>query len=346
MAKQKPTKPGNDSAKIKILIILVFAIIASSCVKESDDLIPFVDQDKWINLNTSSGLSGNTVYSIKEDSNGNIWLGTNNGVTKININGGVTRYGSANGILGTSVYAIMQADNGVFYLGTEKGITITNWQTYQNYSKIAGQDVEVYKIVQDRRNNIWLATNYWGGIYIDNQTGYVMLFNYGSCGDCWFANTVLEDSAGNIWIGTMGGVFRYNYTTGIHFTTENGLQTNEIISIGEDRWGNIWFGGFLGKNVSRYNGSNISNVPLFTDNVSDIVSDIRIDNWGALWFGLIGSGAIRFDGSVMKQFGQNEGLKSPSVISIYPDSKGNIWFGTLSGGVFKYTPGLRSLQSF
>lgn len=337
MVKEKFTE-HNGSRSVKVTIVLIFAILAYSCIKEPDDLIPFSESDRWVNLNTNKGISGNRIYCITEDETGNIWLGTNNGVTKISLTGDITTYGTANGILGTRVYSIIQANDGVFYLGTEMGFTITNWQTYQNYSRIAGQDVEVYKIVQDRKMNIWLATDYWGAVYIDHQTGLVMLFNYGSCEGCWFANTVFEDSAGDIWIGTMGGVLKYNYSSWVYFSTDAGLQVNDIISISEDRWGNIWFGGYLGKNVSRYDGSNIIIVSLLTESTSDIVYDIKLDKWGAMWFGLIGSRAIRYDGSVIKQFGEKDGLTNPSVISIYPDSMSNIWFGTFSGGVYKYTP--------
>lgn len=57
------------------------------------------------------------------------------------------------------------------------------------------------------------------------------------------------------------------------------------------------------------------------------------DRRGDLWFGSLGSGAIRFNGDRFDQFSESEGLSGNYVFAIYEDSKGNIWFGTGSGGV-------------
>ena len=54
--------------------------------------------------------------------------------------------------------------------------------------------------------------------------------------------SILEDSHGNIWIGTNGGVSMYDGETFTHFTQKEGLSNNAVFSILEDSHGNIWFG--------------------------------------------------------------------------------------------------------
>ena len=60
------------------------------------------------------------------------------------------------------------------------------------------------------------------------------------------------------------------------------------------------------------------------------------DKHGYLWFGTIGGGLSRYDGTYFTHFTVKEGISNNQVRSIYQDSKGNLWFGTWGGGVNKY----------
>jgi len=57
---------------------------------------------------------------------------------------------------------------------------------------------------------------------------------------------------GNIWFGTEGGVFKYNGTSFTHFTENEGLISNNVRCVIEDKNGNLWFG--TDKGVSKYDG--------------------------------------------------------------------------------------------
>ena len=67
------------------------------------------------------------------------------------------------------------------------------------------------------------------------------------------ASAILQDTDGNLWFGTSGGVSRYDGASWQTFTTKDGLADNEIMSILQDTDGNLWFGTCGG--VSRYDGT-------------------------------------------------------------------------------------------
>jgi hypothetical protein len=51
------------------------------------------------------------------------------------------------------------------------------------------------------------------------------------------------DSEGNIWFASQGGgVSKYDGKSFITYTTEQGLANNYVVSIAEDKSGNLWFG--------------------------------------------------------------------------------------------------------
>lgn len=65
-------------------------------------------------------LFNNTILSVFEDDDANIWLGLDNGINCVNVNSPITVFNDDNGILGT-VYASLVKD-GILYLGTNQGL--------------------------------------------------------------------------------------------------------------------------------------------------------------------------------------------------------------------------------
>ena len=60
------------------------------------------------------------------------------------------------------------------------------------------------------------------------------------------------------------------------------------------------------------------------------------DSKGHLWFGTLGGGVTRYDGTSFTHFTEKEGLSDNHVYSILEDRQGHIWFGTRNGGVCRY----------
>ena len=146
--------------------------------------------------------------------------------------------------------------------------------------------------------------------------------------------SILQDSRGNIWIGTQGrGMSMYNGETFTHFTQNEGLGNNWIISILEDIHGNIWVATFGG--VSMYNGETFTHLTQKEGLINNSVSSMLIDSHGNLWFGTSG-GVSMYDGETFTHFTRKEGLGNNAVHSIMEDSHGNFWFGTWGGGLSIY----------
>jgi ligand-binding sensor domain-containing protein/signal transduction histidine kinase len=66
------------------------------------------------------------------------------------------------------------------------------------------------------------------------------------------ATCLAQDKTGNLWIGTLGGLSRYDGRNFTNFTVRNGLLHNIIRAIATDNSGNVWIGGLEG--LSRFDG--------------------------------------------------------------------------------------------
>jgi len=157
----------------------------------------------------------------------------------------------------------------------------------------------------------------------------------------------LQDKTGNLWFGTTGdGVYRFDGKSFINFTMNDGLDTNQILSILEDKVGNIWFGSRNG--VCRYDGKDITKIPITVTSGSSSYNSISIGNnasiknsvWsmmqdriGNIWFGT-DEGLYCFDGKTFSLFLDNpaiinkSGLTLKSIQCMLEDRNGNIWFGS------------------
>jgi len=174
------------------------------------------------------------------------------------------------------------------------------------------------------------------GVSVSNLSKSIIIIYQANNGDYWFGSDV-------------DGVYRYNGTTIIHYSVNDGLSNNRIRSIQEDKLGNIYFATLEG--INKFDGKRFTTL-------TAIKSSAANENWKLqpddLWFTMTGKsgdkGPYRFDGTHLyqlqfpkhyladKYFAENKDKPwSPyEVYSIYKDSKGKMWFGTGTFGVCRY----------
>lgn len=160
-------------------------------------------------------------------------------------------------------------------------------------------------------------------------------------GDMWF--TALEE-----------GVFRYDGTTFHHYGKADGLPTNQVSSVMQDRDGIMWFG--TGSGICRYDGETFETIPLpknehpsdWLDEGVPIVNPEGVlsmlqDESGLFWIGTNGNGVFKYDGTSFNSFLRDECALAPDgyhrnvITNMVEDPAGNIWITSFShGGVTKY----------
>lgn len=69
------------------------------------------------------------------------------------------------------------------------------------------------------------------------------------------------------------------------------------------------------------------------ENIDPNIRSVFQDRSGAYWFGTNTAGVYRYDGKILLQFTEKDGLCNNQVLSVQEDEKGNMWFGTGLFGV-------------
>ena len=109
-------------------------------------------------IDKSNGLLNNTVLSIYQDFESNIWLGLDNGISVININSPFKIFNDDNGVLGT-VYA-SKVYKEYFYLGTNQGLF---------YKKHNSDDS--FKFIENTTGQVWSLEEIDGYLFCGHDAG-------------------------------------------------------------------------------------------------------------------------------------------------------------------------------
>lgn len=254
--------------------------------------------DDWLNYTAeNSELVNNSVSNIAQDTSGNMWF---------------------------SSYAS----------GTSKFDKTSTWTTYSTSSHLP----IVYSMAIDKKNDVWFGgivtmVKYEGdsiwkdcsdkGIFSSSIITSIM---QSADNDMWFAKYSQTESEGGVTRMTIG-----IDTTWTTYTTANsGLVSGTVMSITQDKSGNMWFGTYAG--VSKFDGTNWTNYTTTDGLVNDTVYSIFEDKDGVMWFGTETKGVSKFDGLNWTTYNPFNGNMVKSIIQ---DTNGNMWFAT-AGGLFMF----------
>ena len=120
--------------------------------------------NKCQNLTTHDGLVRNRVYSILEDHEGNLWFGTDGGVSKYD-GQRFTNFTKSEGLAGNHVRTMAQDDKGMLWFGTRGGVSRYDGKTFTTFTKQDGlpQGTIVDAMHKDSRGNLWFALSAYLG---------------------------------------------------------------------------------------------------------------------------------------------------------------------------------------
>ncbi len=115
-----------------------------------------------------------------------------------------------------------------------------------------------------------------------------------------------------------------------HYTTKNGLPSNNCYYTIQDKKGYIWVATDAG--VSRFDGTMFENFSVDDGLPDNQVLQIREDSKGRIWFLSLNGQLSYFSNGKIYNTDNDEQLKQLNfnavVVSFFEDSKGRIWFGT------------------
>lgn len=227
----------------------------------------------YINIhNNKNSLSNNSAREIYQTSDGVIWFGTDGGglnkfdkrTNKFEIfKHSVT---DTNSISSNSVRVIFEDSKNNLWIGTTNGLNLFNRQnkTFKKYlhnpndTNSISNNFIYSSIYEDNDGYLWIGT-YGGGLnkfdpVTEKFTSYQKDFNNPNSLSDNKVFSIIEDNAGNFWVGTNSALDLFDKNTGkfTHYTTSNGLPNNTIYGIMPEKDKNVlWLTTNYG--ISKFN---------------------------------------------------------------------------------------------
>lgn len=310
--------------------------------------------------NNSKSLASGFVRSITEDTNGYLWIGTQNG--------GLSRYdgeefinfkydpNEPEGLAHNFVETLLANEDGSVWVGTWGGglnkYADGKFEKYQPHpnDSIGPYNNEVISLAKGKDETLWIGC--WkGGLHKLNNGVIepVDLLNNDPRFTTKTARCLLVDKKGRLWIGSWGvGVFVLDGNRLSFFDTDNtsSLKSNNILSLSEDAQGAVWVGTFGGGMTRFQDGQATTIENVYGDQQSlnsNTVECSLVDDNGDIWIGSFNGGISKLISTGFKSLKHNSdnenSLTNNKVSAITGDNDGNIWFGTMSGGLDRWSEG-------
>ncbi len=317
------------------------------------------------------GLVSNNIASrefsrvILEDSKGNIWCRTEEGVSVIE-GGNVKTYNKNSGLAGNNITCLSEDRQGRMICGTENNISIIEDGKISNCN-ISASFGMVISILTNNNGEIWIAgTNNHIAQFVGNRfieyslprQANIITANFDSQGRLWVATVesgiyvyeknefrqlgqltdpvtrIFEDSQRNIWLLALNdGVYKFDNRKLHHYSESLGLVGSQTKCIFEDIEGNVWIGTDNG--ISMYGKVIFETLTTESGLPNNHIISVAADSSGNIWCGPQTGGLIRFNDSRMDIFESQEKNKNPrtNLFLSIEAANNKILLGTFSEGI-------------
>ncbi|MDQ3844982.1 MAG: ATP-binding protein, partial [Bacteroidota bacterium] len=329
-----------------------------------------------------SSLSGNHVYAVTEDNQGNIWIGTNKGLSLLKPGtNSFINYPQSNDLNSTfltnNFISSIAVDGDKLWIGTREGLDVLDTRTgkirtfrfdYRNIHSLTAKSVR--RVYIDRQGIYWLGM-IGGGVNIYDKN--LNLFNYIKSNvfdekglNASIVTSFAEDKNGNVYVGTEGGgLSMFDRKTKLfqHFNLQSKRKSIDnrlaILALEMSRKNRLMIGTFsdglfVFDPVSRkyqqlMQGTNAEDL---NSNAIFCIKEVRNGN---IWVGTNGEGinVLNGENKVIVRFTPNpkavNDVKLPIngyIRDIEEDRDGNIWIATHGGGIAVYNPTSRKFTMY
>jgi ligand-binding sensor domain-containing protein/signal transduction histidine kinase/ActR/RegA family two-component response regulator len=297
---------------------------------------------EWVAFQDASGLTSGFVYEILPLSGSLLWVGTDTGLFRGRKTGDDWKWERIQGLGVVSVHAVRRAPDGKLWLGTEgRGVAQFDpasgrVQWFSDAHGLLADSPETLEI--DHTGRVWLGTE--RGLFV--TTAARGRFNRVAEIPAIRVWSVAEAPNGDLWAGTVEGLFHLAGNQWRRLTKADGLVQDSILSTAVSRSGEVWVGYPSTSTITRIQGPaeqpQMSHFGRDQGLTGGMTYALAADAPDRLWAGT-DQGAFFWDGKVWTRYAHGDGLVwdhcALHALAMAPD--GSFWIGT-SAGLSHFSP--------
>ncbi|HEY5912971.1 MAG TPA: two-component regulator propeller domain-containing protein [Verrucomicrobiae bacterium] len=276
----------------------------------------------------SSGLSHNWVRCLRQDHEGNLWVGTGAGLDMLRARK-IQTLAPPDAWKGCGVLSFAVEHNGAIWAGTEgAGLYRFERGLWIACNENCGlSNSFVWSVLPTRDDRVFVGT-WGGGLFRRNGARFETppeLLPITSP-----VTSLYEGRHGEIWIGTTTGPYRYEAGKLVWSAGPGELKLPDVRAIIESADDTIWFG-MSGGGIASLKDGAIRQYLQASGLGSDYVLCLLADADGALWIGTADNGITRLKNGKFNLIGPAQGLPTSVIYHLVDDQAGHLWIGSPAG---------------
>lgn len=293
-------------------------------------------------------LLSDNVHCVTEDANGDMWIGTENGLFFLNYKTGeilnaAQKLNNHQKLATQQIIFITKDEQGSLWIGTESGLskisfedeTVNSEDIYQasspttsilfyNGNILIARDTQIFRLIKNNDGK-------YQQVNTDNKLRQL----------AGIVNSMFYDN-GLIWIGTSNGLYKYEQPseTLTRYTANaaipNQLTSSYVTDIKKSKEGQLLIGTLIGLNIYNY----------LTDSFTGITSESREGGYAlnnnftscllaednTIWVGTE-KGGVNILSPNQNFFGHIGNFPANPVNAIFEDNDGDLFVGIVEGGL-------------
>lgn len=284
-------------------------------------------------LDATGGLPNNRIFSLLQDLEGNIWVGTNGGMFRLR-RAPFTTFTATQGLSGNYIRTVMQQADGGLLVGSSSGLDLLEHDQFMAIPTDDGRTLSVLSLMQRSSGGVLVGT-YTDGVWIyENGALRPWLDRYNGLPSNEVRAT-LEAHDGSLWIGTAQGLIRQLPNGHLEsYDESNGLQAHFTMGLAEDNFGRVWIATGLG--VAYYDKGVIHQITFPKQSDAQYAFSFYVDDNGTWMATDRGVAFYENKTSSVKLVGKAQGLPVDKIFSINFDAQGQVWI-TSNRGIIQTT---------
>ena len=229
------------------------------------------DGTSW--RNSLTGPGGIEVRQVVEDRGGNLWFRTSAGLYRLDLaRSALTRLGVPD-LAGDEVTALLCSTDGRIWVGSYSGLATyngTGWTVFTSFG--LDSDAGIFALLEDHAGRIWAGLGSGAARYDPGSASWTP-YSQEILGNVGPVMGLFEDDLQTLWLSTSVGLLRFNEDSWHKYDQGDGLATNVIEGVLQDRRGHLWFGSRCG--LTRHEPDHTAPQTIFISSVPRPVTPSR-----------------------------------------------------------------------
>lgn len=311
-------------------------------------------------LGNHLSISSNNITSLQKDSFGFIWIGTEDGLNKMDpATGRFIRYfeGESNSINNNTITCLFEDQSRNLWVGTKNGLSkftpqqgnrlfeksdnVHTYQIKEESNSLNSNDIQC--LVQDSTGILWIGTYSGGLTSFDPAKNLFLHYSAAAEGHGGLLSNSIKslfiDRQGTLWIGTNAGLNKLNnqhkpiklYQR--EYGTSNTLSSNNITTLYKERNGTTWVGTYDGglnkinertRDYTVYTSEDIIESGVSLNQKYQEEFDEKMEKYRSWRYRRL---------RAKLKLKKADTLSSDRILSLHRDANKTLWIGTDGGGL-------------